>query len=95
MQDLSRIRKNAILTKKRNDQYHQLVSKLDESKAADGTEVAKGTYQGSTFEMRRKEGQIPNDERKKRYSEAPTKNNFAEILKRREVDESETLPQPP
>jgi len=55
MQDLNRIKKNAILTKKRNEQYHQLISKVDETKAADGTEVAKGSYQGSVFEMRRKE----------------------------------------
>ena len=100
MQDLNRIKKNAILTQKRNEQYHQLISKVDETKAADGTEIAKGTYQGSTFEMMRNHanaGQFQPEERRKRYSEAPTKNNFAEILNKKELEElsEETLPQPP
>lgn len=29
MQDLNKIKNNAILTKKRNEQYHQLINKVD------------------------------------------------------------------
>lgn len=97
MEDLNRIKKNAILTKKRHDQYCQLVSKVDESKALDGTELAKGSYQGSNFEMRRKADQNQHnyEEGRRRYSEAPTKNNFAEILRKKELEEvPEELPQP-
>lgn len=46
MEDLKKIKRSATLTKIRNEHYHELMKKVEETTIKEGVEIAKGEYQG-------------------------------------------------